>query len=72
MTYNINYFTICGMALFSLLFLINQIMLYFSKKTKEEEKSGISSQIFHQIAILLLLYIIYKLLNTCKNPDVML
>ena len=68
----INYYTIGVITFFNLSFLINQIMLYFSKKTKEEEKSGILSQIFHEIIILMLLYMIFKLLNTCKNPDVML
>lgn len=69
---SINYYAIGVITFFNLSFLINRIMLYFSKKTKEEEKSAILSQIFNQIFILLLLYMIFKLLKTCKNPDVML
>lgn len=58
MNYAIGVTTICA-----LLILINQIMLYFSKKTKEEEKNRILSQIFNQIFILLLLYFLYTKKN---------
>jgi hypothetical protein len=65
-----NYYIITVATLLYSLNLIKSTMLFFSKKTKEEDKYNIQIDIMHSIVVLLLLYTIYKLLKSCKNPDV--
>jgi hypothetical protein len=64
-----NYYIITVATLLYSLNLIKSTILFFSK-TKEEDKYNIQIDIMHSIVVLLLLYTIYKLLKSCKNPDV--
>ena len=65
-----NYYIITVATLLYSLNLIKSTMLFFSKKTKEEDKYNIQIDIMHSIVVLSFLYTIYKLLKSCKNPDV--